>query len=90
MAEVYYYGVDILIHCNGDAAADQMIEAVRYAKKKYPTTLHPHKSRMIMIHAQTVSEDQLDQMVELGINPSFFPGHIYYWGDDHNKTFLGP
>jgi predicted amidohydrolase YtcJ len=24
------------------------------------------------------------------MNPSFFPSHIYYWGDEHVKIFLGP
>lgn len=45
---------------------------------------------MIMIHAQTITNDQIDEMVKLNINPSFFPAHTYYWGYDHNKTFLGP
>jgi predicted amidohydrolase YtcJ len=26
----------------------------------------------------------------LGINPSFFPVHLYYWGDKHYNIFLGP
>lgn len=29
-------------------------------------------------------------MKQLQITPSFFPGHTYYWGNDHRKTFLGP
>lgn len=29
-------------------------------------------------------------MAELGVNPSFFSPHIYFWGDDHFRTFLGP
>ena len=35
-------------------------------------------------------EDQLDQMKELGVTPSFFVGHVYYWGDRHRDIFLGP
>jgi predicted amidohydrolase YtcJ len=58
VAEIYHHGVDLITHCNGDAAADQLIEAVRYAKKKYPN--NPHVPRIIMIHAQTVTESQLD------------------------------
>jgi len=26
----------------------------------------------------------------LGITPSFFIGHVYYWGDRHREIFLGP
>jgi len=28
-------------------------------------------------------------MKELGITPSFFVGHVYYWGDRHERIFLG-
>lgn len=43
-----------------------------------------------MIHSQTLTDEQLDLCVEVGIMPSFFPGHIYYWGEKHYSTFLGP
>ena len=29
-------------------------------------------------------------MKELGITPSFFVSHTYYWGDVHRDVFLGP
>jgi predicted amidohydrolase YtcJ len=29
-------------------------------------------------------------MVELGVSVSFFTPHIFYWGDDHFRIFLGP
>jgi predicted amidohydrolase YtcJ len=29
-------------------------------------------------------------MKRLGVTPSFFVGHVYYWGDRHAKIFLGP
>jgi predicted amidohydrolase YtcJ len=35
-------------------------------------------------------EDQLDAAKELGLVPSFFPAHIYYWGDRHREIFIGP
>ena len=31
--------------------------------------------------------DQLDKVKELGIIPSFFVAHTYYWGDVHVKNF---
>lgn len=43
-----------------------------------------------MIHAQTLREDQLDLFEKLKLNPSFFPAHLYYWGDKHHDIFLGP
>lgn len=48
------------------------------------------QSRIVMIHSQTVRDDQLDNFTELGMTPSFFPAHIYYWGDKHYQIFLGP
>ncbi len=43
-----------------------------------------------MIHAQTVTEKQLDEMKTLAIIPSFFSMHTYYWGDWHIEETLGP
>ena len=76
----------LLVHCNGDAAADAMIEAVAVAGAHYGN----HDRRTVMIHAQTVRDDQLDQMQELGIIPSFFSMHTFYWGDWHRDETLGP
>jgi predicted amidohydrolase YtcJ len=75
--------IPILAHANGDAAADQLIEAVA---KVSPTPGH----RTVMIHAQTVREDQLDRMQTLGIIPSFFSAHVFFWGDWHRDSVLGP
>ena len=69
-------GRQLLVHCNGDAAAEQMIRA--YQK--------PAKLRPVMIHAQTVRRDQLVRMKELGIIPSFFVAHVYHWGEIHRKN----
>ena len=84
--EAFKKGWQILVHCNGDAAADQFIQAVRLATAKHG----PGDRRPVMIHAQTVREDQLDAMKELGIIPSFFGMHTYYWGDWHRDSVLGP
>ena len=84
--EAFRKGWQIHAHCNGDAAADQFIKAVRLAVAK----LGPGDRRPVMIHAQTVREDQLDAMKELGIIPSFFGMHTYYWGDWHRDSVLGP
>ena len=75
----------VLAHCNGDAAIDSFIEAVDSAQTKYGKADY----RPVAIHAQTVREDQLDRFVELGIFPSFFGMHTYYWGDWHRDQVLG-
>ena len=81
----YEREVQIIVHCNGDAAADMMIEAVRKAQRRHGKK----RLRPVMIHAQTVRADQLDQMNELGIVPSFFSSHTFFWGDWHINETLG-
>lgn len=75
----------IITHCNGDAAMDMYIRAVRKAADRYGN----NNRRSVMIHAQTVREDQLDSMKVLGIIPSFFGMHTFYWGDWHMNETLG-
>ncbi|HKQ76765.1 MAG TPA: amidohydrolase family protein [Blastocatellia bacterium] len=84
-AAAYERDVQVCAHCNGDAAADMMIEAVRKAQWKYGRK----ELRPVMVHAQTVRADQLDQMNELGIVPSFFSSHTFYWGDWYINEALG-
>ncbi len=81
----YKYNWQVLAHCNGDASGDQLIRAVRQAVDKYGLG----DRRTVMIHAQTVREDQLDSMKVLGIIPSFFGMHTFYWGDWHRDETLG-
>jgi predicted amidohydrolase YtcJ len=37
-----------------------------------------------------VRRDQLDAIADLGLSPSFFVGHVFYWGDRHRDIFMGP
>jgi predicted amidohydrolase YtcJ len=76
----------ILVHANGDAASDRFIEAIRLAKMKYPDV----DNRPVLIHGQVLREDQVEQLKELGIFPSLFPMHTFYWGDWHRESVLGP
>ncbi len=85
IAQYLSAGVQILAHANGDAAAEMLIDAVALAEKN--NSLGDH--RTVMIHAQTVRDDQLDRMKKLGIIPSFFSAHTYYWGDWHRDSVLG-
>ena len=39
--------------------------------------------------AQTVREDQLTDMKTLGMIPSFFSAHSFYWGDWHRDSVFG-
>ena len=79
------HDIPVIAHANGDAAAQMLIDAVAAAGATEPVADH----RTVMIHAQTVREDQLDQMARLGIVPSYFSAHTFYWGDWHRDSVLG-
>ena len=79
-------GWQILAHVSGDAAIDQYIRAVRAGEGKYGKA----DRRPVAIHAHTARPDQLAAFQELGIIPSFFPMHTFYWGDWHRQSVLGP
>ena len=75
------------VHCNGDAACEQLIRC--YTQAIEETGVH-EDLRPVMVHAQTVREDQLDRMKEIGMIATFFLDHVYYWGDWHYESVLGP
>lgn len=70
-------GMQLLCHCNGDAAAAQFIAA-----HKTPST-----RRNVMIHAQLLRPDQLPALKAAAIMPSYFVAHTWYWGDTHIYNF---
>lgn len=79
-------GDQMQIHCNGDQAIEDVLDAIEDVQKRYP-----HEDmRHIAVHAQMTREDQLDRMQKLGVIPSFFVLHPYYWGDRHRDIFMGP
>ena len=76
--------MQLLVHCNGDAAAEQMVTAFRMSYPSFGTRVS--HTRPVMIHAQMATRDQLQQMAQMGILASFFVAHTYYWGDIHTKN----
>jgi predicted amidohydrolase YtcJ len=76
----------VAVHANGEAAIDAFLDAVAKAKDRGIALAAPP----IVVHAQMARDDQLDRMLELGVEPSFFVLHTYYWGDRHRDRFLGP
>lgn len=72
--------LQLLAHCNGDAACQQLINSFQ----SIGNVSNPEKNiRPVMIHAQTVREDQLTEMSKLNMIASFFVAHTYFWGDVH-------
>ena len=77
-------GMQLLAHCNGDAAAEQLLRCAA-ALREEGTDLRP--LRPVLIHGQLLGIDQLDAIKELGFAVSFFPAHVYHWGDVHLRNF---
>lgn len=80
------HGVQVQAHTNGDAATDMVIKAVAKARADKPRP----ELRTTIIHGQTMRGDQLDFAAKHGLTPSFFPIHVWFWGDRHRDLFLGP
>jgi hypothetical protein len=79
-------GYQVAVHGNGDAAIDDILDAFETAQRAHPR----EDARHVVIHAQMARDDQLDRMQQLGVIPSFFSLHTYYWGDRHRDIFMGP
>jgi len=75
-------GYQLALHGNGDAAIDQIITAVTAAQAAYPRP----DPRHVLVHAQILRPDQVRVLGEIGITPSFFTTHTFYWGDWHLRT----
>ncbi|SDP39366.1 amidohydrolase [Desulforhopalus singaporensis] len=84
--QVHDSGYQSIIHGNGDAAIDDILDGWEAAQEANPR----EDTRHVVIHSQMMREDQLDRMQALGAIPSFFVLHTYYWGERHWNIFMGP
>ena len=82
-AKLIEEGIPVLVHANGDAAIDLMLDGVEVGLAGAPHRDH----RSVIIHAQLMREDQVKRAAELGAVPSFFSAHAFYWGDWHRRSF---
>ncbi|UCF47966.1 MAG: amidohydrolase [Myxococcales bacterium] len=83
---IHCSGQQVAVHGNGDAAIDQFLDAWEAALEACPA----EDARPVLVHSQMSRADQLERMKKLGVVPSFFSAHVYYWGDRHRDIFLGP
>ena len=86
VAGLHRQKVQYAIHVNGDASVDDALDAIEAAQRLQPWP----EVRPLFIHAQMSRYDQIQRMATLGITPSFFSSHTYYWGDRHAAIFMGP
>ena len=79
-------GIQINMHMNGDAAAEQALRAIERAVKLYGMA----DSRPVFIHATYMRPDQIERMKKVGAIPTFTSGSllaagdaaVHYWGAD--------
>ena len=83
--EAYSKGWPVKVHANGDAAIDQLFEALKPVVAKHGVK----PGQVILIHGQFIRPDQVQALKSLGIFPSMFPMHTFYWGDWY-KQIVGP
>lgn len=76
--------IQLLAHCNGDAASQQYLDSFQKAKAELNAQ---NDIRPVIVHAQLLGIDQLPAVKKLGMIPTFFVAHTWYWGDTHLKNF---
>ncbi|PTR24830.1 hypothetical protein C8K36_10786 [Rhodococcus sp. OK519] len=83
-------GRQVAIHTNGDRAIDLALDAIEKAFAAAGGVQLPGGLQHRLEHVQTLRDDQIRRMRELGVSASVFVNHVYYWGDRHRDRFLGP
>ena len=83
--EAYAKGWPVKVHTNGDAAVDQLFAALRPVVAKHGVK----PGQTILVHGQFIRPDQVKELKSLGIFPSMFPMHTFYWGDWYEQI-VGP
>lgn len=76
LKEASELGLEVAVHCNGDSACIALVEEAE--KVAAETGLEQH---IVMVHAQFLPTDLMDRMKAIGMEPSFFVSHTWYWGD---------
>lgn len=82
----YGNNIQIITHANGEGASDMLIAAIEAAQAEFGTP----DLRPVLVHGQFQREDQVDSYKRLGVFPSVFPMHTFYWGDWHREHTVGP
>jgi hypothetical protein len=71
-------GGQLFSHANGDAAIDMVVKAQQDAGLTARDDV-----RNVVVHSQFARPDQIEAYARLGLVPSFFTNHTFYWGDDY-------
>ncbi len=86
VAKYHSLGDQIAVHANGNLAIESVLLAFEKAQQCHPRP----DARHMLVHCQLPSLDHIRRMRKIGVIPTFFANHIHYWGDRHERLFLGP
>jgi predicted amidohydrolase YtcJ len=79
-------GINVHIHANGDATIDAALDAVDHALRDHAWLNHRHTLQ----HSQMTTPAHYRKMARLGMCANIFINHLWYWGDQHYTSTLGP
>ena len=84
----FYWDRDykIHIHANGDLGIQRCIDIVRSMQKRHPRKDH----RLTLHHMGYFTDDQADEMKELGMEASANPYYLWALSEKYSKHGLGP
>ena len=84
--ETYHrQGYQIAVHVQGERAVQRVLDTAAAVLARHPRQNHRHR----LEHAALITADQLQRASELGLTPSFFIDHVYYYGSRLNEL-IGP
>lgn len=86
VAALHRAGINIHIHANGDAVIDAAIDAVDRALRDHAWLDHRHTIQ----HCQLTTRAQYRRMARLGMCGNLFANHLWFWGDQHYESTVGP
>ncbi|WP_185287888.1 amidohydrolase [Chryseobacterium lactis] len=78
-------GWPLMIHANGD-------QAVTFAINAYQGSLAQYRGpelRNRIEHCSLLTSEQITNMLQMGVSPSFLIGHVGYWGYAFKKVIFG-
>jgi hypothetical protein len=80
-------GWPLVMHGNGDAAIDSILDAVQAADD---AGIDVKSLRCRIEHCSILHDEQIARIRELGIGPSFLINHVHYWGQTMRDNVFGP
>lgn len=83
---IHRAGVNLHVHCNGEEPVDVFCDAVEAALRERAWLDHRHTVQ----HCQLATPAQYRRMARLGMCANLFANHLWYWGDQHYETTVGP